>query len=100
MSAVVQVWPAFWELAQTRSFEPPPLTNRPDCVIATIVFPYAKESGSTCVACWLPPVVNGLLLIGVAMIVSAPPLATTSSPAATATAAAQVLAPLNLSPPR
>ena len=48
---VVHVRPPFWELEKTRLLAPPPEYQRPDCVSATIVCPWAYESGSTCVLC-------------------------------------------------
>jgi hypothetical protein len=42
------------------------LTNRPVWNAATTVLPWPKESGSTCVRCWLDEFVYGSELIGVA----------------------------------
>src|SRR4051794_28229417 len=97
MPPVVHVLPAFCELAKTRLLAPPPLTYLPDWLTATMVFPNAKESGSSWVLCWTSPLVfvYGSLLIGCERTVSAAPAETRSRPAATATAAAHVLAPLN-----
>src|SRR5262249_50983217 len=48
---VVHVRPPVCDDEKTRLLAPPPLNQRPDCVSATIVWPKANESGSSCVLC-------------------------------------------------
>src|SRR6186997_3208943 len=89
---VVHVRPELVEVAQPRLLEPP-LSKRPVWKVATIVFPNANESASTCVLCWLDEFVYGSLLIGVASTVPAEPLATARRQTAAAPTAI-VTAPL------
>ena len=77
----------------------PPSKNRPVWMVATIVLPKANESGSTCAACWLDPLVYGSLLIGVAITLPAEPLATKSKPRTATSAAVVVPTPLSARSP-
>ena len=54
---VVQCRPESVEVAQAMLLDPPPLKKRPVWIVATIVFPNANESGSTCALCWLDALV-------------------------------------------
>jgi hypothetical protein len=63
---VVQVRSAFVVVAQPMLLAPPS-KKRPVWNVATTVFPYPKESGSSCVLCWLDWFVYGSELIGVAI---------------------------------
>ena len=92
--------PPFCEVENTRLLEPPPPNQRPDWDSATIVCPWANESGSTCVLCWwpVPPSVYGSLLIGVGMTLPAETVETTSIARAATAAAVQTdfaLSPLS-----
>ena len=62
---VVHVRPAFVVVAQPMLLEPPS-KKRPVWNVATTVLPQPKESGSSCVRCWLVGFVYGSELIGVA----------------------------------